>query len=107
MLTNVASRNLEATVLGKKLVALLLLAPVGVLSIVHHQAELAVARTAAALGVPMLLSTLSSHSIEEVANVMGPCSRWFQLYCLNDPASLQKCCSGLIPSRELVNESAP
>src|SRR5205823_14885807 len=75
MLTNVASRSLEATVLGKKLVALLLLAPVGVLSIVHRQAELAVAWAAAALGVPMLLSTLSSHSIEEVANVMGPAPR--------------------------------
>jgi isopentenyl diphosphate isomerase/L-lactate dehydrogenase-like FMN-dependent dehydrogenase len=49
-------------------------------SIVHAEGELASARAAAALGVPYLLSTASSHSIEQVAEAMGGASRWYQLY---------------------------
>ena len=45
-----------------------LLAPIGVQSIVHPEAELAVGRAAAALGLPFILSTAASHSIEEVAD---------------------------------------
>jgi isopentenyl diphosphate isomerase/L-lactate dehydrogenase-like FMN-dependent dehydrogenase len=67
-----------------------LLAPVGVQSIVHPDGELATARAAARLGVPFVLSTASSHTIEEVASaadsvsVGGPASRWYQLYWPND-----------------------
>jgi isopentenyl diphosphate isomerase/L-lactate dehydrogenase-like FMN-dependent dehydrogenase len=61
-----------------------LLAPVGVQSIVHPEGELATARAAAALGVPMILSTASSHTIEEVAAASGDGPRWFQLYWPND-----------------------
>jgi lactate 2-monooxygenase len=39
-----------------------------------------VARAAAELGVPMVLSTASSHTIEEVAEASGEAPRWFQLY---------------------------
>jgi isopentenyl diphosphate isomerase/L-lactate dehydrogenase-like FMN-dependent dehydrogenase len=58
----------------------LLLAPIGVQSILHEEAELAVARAAAALDVPMILSTASSKSIEDVAEANGEGNRWFQLY---------------------------
>ena len=44
-----------------------MLAPVGVQSIVNPEGELAVARAAAAVGLPMTLSTASSFSLEEVA----------------------------------------
>ena len=44
-----------------------LLAPIGVLSILHKEAELAVARAAGPLGVPMILSTASSATMEQVA----------------------------------------
>jgi isopentenyl diphosphate isomerase/L-lactate dehydrogenase-like FMN-dependent dehydrogenase len=57
-----------------------LLAPVGVQSIVHPEAELAVGRAAAAVGLPAILSTASSNSIEDVAAAMGSASRWYQLY---------------------------
>jgi isopentenyl diphosphate isomerase/L-lactate dehydrogenase-like FMN-dependent dehydrogenase len=49
-----------------------------VLEIVHPDKELAVARAAASLGVPMILSTAATTSMEEVAEVGGP--RWYQLY---------------------------
>ena len=83
MLTGATDRDLRTTVLGQPLPAPVLLAPVGVQSIMHPDAELATARAAASLGVPMILSTAASRTIEEVAEVDGP--RWFQLYWPNDP----------------------
>jgi lactate 2-monooxygenase len=53
-----------------------------VLSIVHEEAEVGVAGAAAASGVPMVLSSAATHSIEEVAAAGAP--RWFQLYWVND-----------------------
>jgi lactate 2-monooxygenase len=84
MLTDATSRDLGVTVLGQDMPAPVLLAPVGVQSIVHPDGELATARAAAALGVTMVLSTASSHTIEEVAEVSGDGSRWYQLYWPND-----------------------
>jgi lactate 2-monooxygenase len=80
MLRDVSARDLSCSVLGTAMAAPLLLAPVGVQSIVHPDAELASARAAAALGVPFILSTASSHSIEQVAEAIGEGSRWYQLY---------------------------
>lgn len=80
MLTESTERDLATTVLGTSMPAPVLLAPVGVQSIVHPDAELATARAAAALGVPMVLSTASSSTIEEVAEASGAGPRWFQLY---------------------------
>jgi len=57
-----------------------LLGPVGVQGIIHGDADLASVRAAASLGVPFVLSTLSSRSIEDVAQAMGNAPRWFQLY---------------------------
>ena len=85
MLCNVASRDLRTTVLGTELPAPLLLAPVGVLSIVHPEAEMAVAKAAAALGLPLVLSTASSTSLEQVAGAIGASPRWFQLYWPRQP----------------------
>ncbi|HEX3510537.1 MAG TPA: alpha-hydroxy-acid oxidizing protein [Solirubrobacteraceae bacterium] len=80
MLRDVAARDLSRTVLGTALPAPLLLAPVGVQSIVHPDAELAVARASAATGVPFIFSTAASHTIEEAAEAAGEQSRWYQLY---------------------------
>jgi lactate 2-monooxygenase len=81
MLRGVPGRRDHATtLLGTALPAPVLLAPVGVLSIVHPDAEPAAARAAAALGVPMVVSTASSTSLEDVAAAAPDASRWFQLY---------------------------
>jgi lactate 2-monooxygenase len=79
MLRDTTARDWSTTVLGTAMPAPLLLAPIGVMSIVHPDGELAVARAAAELGVPMVLSTASSHTIEEVA-AAGEAPRWYQLY---------------------------
>ncbi len=80
VLRDVAARDLSTTLLGAVLPSPMLLAPVGVLGIVHPQGELAVARAASSLGVPVVLSTAASRSIEEVAEAAGDGPRWFQLY---------------------------
>ncbi|KJK36479.1 lactate 2-monooxygenase [Lentzea aerocolonigenes] len=85
MLTNATERHLGVSVLGTELPAPVMLAPVGVQSILHPDGELATARAAAELGIPMVLSTASSHTIEEVAEASGEGPRWYQLYWPNDP----------------------
>jgi lactate 2-monooxygenase len=84
MLTDATTRDLATSVLGQDMPSPVLLAPVGVQSIVHPDGELATARAAAALGVTMVLSTASSHTIEEVAEAGGDGPRWYQLYWPND-----------------------
>ncbi len=59
------------------------LAPIGAQSIVHPEGELASARAAAAVGVPMVASSAAAHTLERIAEAGGP--RWFQLYWPNDP----------------------
>lgn len=88
MLRNVGERDLRAQVLGTTLPAPLMLAPIGVQSIVHPEAEVAVARAAASIGVPFILSTASSKTMEEVAqaaDAAGKSTRWYQLYWGRDP----------------------
>ena len=85
MLRDVASRDLSTELLGTAMPAPLLLAPIGVQKILHTDGELATARAAAAVGVPMIASTASHYSLEEIAAAGGPeAPRWFQLYWAND-----------------------
>lgn len=86
MLTDVSTPSYASTVLGTELTAPFLLAPVGVLAIAHKEAELAVARAAAAQRVPMILSTAASAAMEEVAAANGDGQRWYQLYWPKDRA---------------------
>ena len=58
------------------------MAPVGVQGVCHPDAELASARAAKKLGIPYIMSTAASRSIEEVAKVNEDGIRWFQLYWL-------------------------
>lgn len=62
----------------------LLVAPVGVQTIFHRDKETGVAEIAREIGVPYILSTASSSSIEEVAEANGDGARWYQLYWPQD-----------------------
>jgi len=84
MLRDVSRRDLSTSVLGTAMPAPILLAPVGVQSIVHPQAELAVGQAAAASGLPFILSTASSYTMEDVAGAVDQASRWYQLYWPKD-----------------------
>ena len=80
VLHNVEKRDLTVTLFGRRLPSPLLLAPIGVLEMVHREADLAVARAAAALGVPFIFSNQASVPMETAAVAMGTVPRWFQLY---------------------------
>ncbi|GGU32297.1 alpha-hydroxy-acid oxidizing protein [Lentzea flava] len=84
MLRGAHVRDLGVTLFGERLPAPVLLAPIGVQSIVHPDGELASARAAARHGLPFVISTMSSYPLEQVAEAAdGP--RWFQLYWPDDP----------------------
>ena len=84
MLAGTMERELSIEVLGLRSAAPFLLGPVGVLSIVHPEAELGVARASKATGVPMVLSSAASTPLEDVAAELGEAQRWFQLYWWGD-----------------------
>lgn len=86
MLRDVSQRDLSITLFQKRYPAPFLLAPIGVHSIVHADAEAGVARAAASMGIPMIFSTASTTPLEQVAQDMGGSPRWFQLYWSKDPA---------------------
>jgi lactate 2-monooxygenase len=81
-----AERDLSTTLLNTSMPAPVLLGPVGVLSIVHEEAERGVARAAAALGLTMVLSTASSTAMEDVQAELAGSPGWYQLYWPSDQA---------------------
>ena len=94
-LRGVPERDLSIELWGRTLPSPVLLAPIGALGAVATDAELEVARVAARLGVPMVLSTLASSPLEAVAAELRrggaadgqPASGgtgWFQLYWPTD-----------------------
>ena len=72
--------DLSTTIFGKKHPSPVFVAPVGVQSIFHSDKETGVASVASELGIPYILSTAASSSMEEVATANGDGIRWFQLY---------------------------
>ncbi|MGY1594775.1 alpha-hydroxy-acid oxidizing protein [Geodermatophilus sp. SYSU D00708] len=80
VLRDVSVRDTSVELFGRRLPAPVLLGPVGALELVHPDADLAVARAAAGLGVPMVFSNQASVPMEECAAAMGAAPRWFQLY---------------------------
>ena len=55
-------------------------APIGVLELAHPDGDLAEAYAAAALNIPMIISSQASHPMEDIAKNLGACPRLFQLY---------------------------
>ena len=66
--------------LGTPLPSPFVLCPIGVLEMAHRDADVAVARAAAAEGIPFIFSNQASRPMEETARAMGDAPRWFQLY---------------------------
>lgn len=80
MLRDVGVRDTSIELLGQKFASPFLLAPIGVLEMVHPHADVAVAKAAAGLNIPYIFSNQSSRPMEEVAKAMGAAPHWFQLY---------------------------
>ncbi|NEP89628.1 MAG: alpha-hydroxy-acid oxidizing protein [Okeania sp. SIO2C2] len=85
MLVNVSQRNLTTKILGQHIKMPILIAPMAFQCLAHPEGELATARVAADLGTIMVLSTMSTKSLEDVALAPNvPKNFWFQLYVHRD-----------------------
>jgi len=80
MLRDVSKRDTTLELLGTPFASPFALCPIGVLEMAHRGADLAVARAAAAEGIPMIISNQASRPMEECARAAGDAPRWFQLY---------------------------
>lgn len=104
VLRDVSDIDTSATLLGRPTPVPLVLAPTGFTRIADPQGELAVARSCARIGIPYVLSTMGTRSIEELAAASdaatwhgeGDRRLWFQVYTWRD--------RGLV--RELVERAA-
>jgi 4-hydroxymandelate oxidase len=88
MLVDVSKINLTTQVLGESLQLPLLIAPMAFQCLADPEGEIATALAAEIAGVGMVLSTLATKSLEEVATVAKGL-QWFQLYIHKDQGLTQ------------------
>lgn len=84
VLRDVSEIDTAVDFMGQRLPMPLMLSPTGYTRITHSQGELAVARAAAAAGLPYSLSTMATRSIEDVAAAAPQGNHWFQVYTWKD-----------------------
>ena len=80
MLRDVSVRDISTELFGVKIPAPILTCPIGVLEMVHEEADKAVGKAMSRLGLPMIMSNQASFPMEEITAEMGDSPRWFQLY---------------------------
>jgi len=84
MLAGLGEWSARTELLGAEASMPVLVAPVAYQRLVHPEAEVAMARAAAAAGTVMCLSTLATTRPRELAEAVPEGRRWFQLYCFRD-----------------------
>jgi isopentenyl diphosphate isomerase/L-lactate dehydrogenase-like FMN-dependent dehydrogenase len=82
-LVDVSGRSQEITLFGDKYKMPIAIAPTGTAGLLWHEGEIALARAAAAAGIPFTLATGSMTAMEKVAEEAGG-KLWFQLYMWPD-----------------------
>ena len=85
VMVDVSVSDPSTTILGARSPLPVAIAPTAYHSLAHPDGELETIRGAAAAGVPFILSTSSSRSLEEVAAAAPDATRWFQLYLQDIP----------------------
>jgi L-lactate dehydrogenase (cytochrome) len=84
VLRDVSDVDLSWDVLGKRTSMPVGIAPTGFTRMMHTEGELAGCTSAEAFGIPYVLSTMGTRSIEEVAEASPDGRNWFQLYMWKD-----------------------
>lgn len=83
ILVDVADIDLSTSILGQTVDIPLIMAPIGMPRLIHHEGEAAVARATEKAGTIFSLSTMATMSIEEINELTaGP--KWFQIYVWRD-----------------------
>jgi L-lactate dehydrogenase (cytochrome) len=84
VLRDVGTVDTTTEILGRTASLPMVLAPTGFTRLTHHEGEVAVARAAARAGVPYVLSTMGTTTIEELTAAVPGVDLWFQLYVWRD-----------------------
>lgn len=84
MLVDTTERDTGVELFGRRHESPFLVAPVGVLSMAHPDADLAVARGAREQAVTQIISTQASVPMEDIAHTLAGSGHWYQLYWSND-----------------------
>jgi len=84
ILRDVSSVDTSREVLGERVALPLGIAPTGFTRMMHTEGEIAGATAAEAAGIPFVLSTMGTTSIEDVAAAAQGGRKWFQLYMWKD-----------------------
>ena len=84
VLRDVAAVDTTTTILGREVELPIVFGPTGFTRMMHAAGEPAVARAAGRAGIPYVLSTLGTTSIEQLAAAAPTTNRWFQLYVSKD-----------------------
>lgn len=85
----IGAPELATTVLGTPVTMSVLLSPVGYSRLVHSEGDVAAVRAASNAGTIFTLSSMTGHTIEEVAGAAGV-PPWFQLYFLGGRAGAER-----------------
>ena len=83
ILNDVSAPDTSTSLLGKEAKAPIVIAPMGSCMLAWPNADIAIARAAAAHGLPYTLSTMSNTAMETMADAVQG-ELWFQLYVLKD-----------------------
>ena len=88
MFVGAAKRDMSIDLFGMRLPTPIFMSPIGVIGLCAQdgRGDIATARAARKLGVPMVASTLSNNPLEEVASEFGDTPGFFQLYTPTDRA---------------------
>ncbi len=86
VLAGLAEVSCATTVLGTPVASPIAVAPTAIQGLAHAEGEAATARGAAMAGALMVLSSLATCSLEEVAAAAPDAARWMQVYILRERA---------------------
>lgn len=84
VLVDVSLVDTSTMLFGTRLAFPVLIAPMAFQQMAHPEGELAVARAARAAGTSMIVSTMATISLQDIANDPNTDNMWFQVYVLKE-----------------------
>ena len=84
VMRDVTSVDPSVELMGSLLAAPLLVAPMALQRMAHDDGEIGMARATAAAGIPMVISTMATVTLEDIASAVPDAMRWFQFYVHKD-----------------------
>ncbi len=90
VLAGIADVSTATTLLGSAVSSPIAIAPTAIQGLAHPEGEVATARGAADVGALLILSSLATCSLEDVAAAAPDAPRWMQIYVLRERARTEE-----------------